>query len=403
MLKKTESKIINQSPKRLRDKYPSIVAEYMNEVREDYDKIIKAFSLQKVLRPLPGDYIPPRYSFKFKRLGKTENYEQYCKNREKIKRILMLPHPFIRCIIDFSYTDFPAIFNDFSKYRPMGEKGIHDLRDFTKKDLAENTAFLKKHFYPKIVKVFRKYYISPTKFKLNFTKNQWRRAICCASGLICRQINELKIRTIEHLNEVILHNDKIPFLKIIAICDNQVDLCPTINEIYVMYHDFITSISEVGDNLDPLEVLIDEAKFTTNKSTLKVQLNDIILKDAHERIDISLRATYQPIETYLQDFQGIFIGLYSKETKEDLEEFLDETKLFEEYAQKIEDYKFYVEKLKRLVQKEYFNIAIISQSDAINSLRKISDRAITKISQKMISLHRQVILNNPFYSDISFY
>ena len=119
MLKKTEGKIMNQIPKRLRDKYPGIVGDYMDDVREDYDKIIKAFSLQKVLRPLPGDYIPPRFDFAFKRLGRTEHYEQFCINRDKIQRILMLPYPFIRCIIDYSWRDFPKIFNDFSKYREV--------------------------------------------------------------------------------------------------------------------------------------------------------------------------------------------------------------------------------------------------------------------------------------------
>ena len=197
--------------------------------------------------------------------------------------------------------------------------------------------------------------------------------------------------TIEHLNEIILHNDQIPFLKIIAICDGQVDLCPSIGEIYTMYHDFITSISELGDNLDPLEILIDEIKFPTTKLNMKIQLNDIIISDAHDRIQISLKSTYLPIEKYLECFQEDFIGLYSEETKEALEEFLDEQKSFEEYSEKIDDYKFYENKLKRLVQKEYFNIAIISQSDAISSLRKMSDKAINQISQEMINLHRQVI------------
>lgn len=96
MLKKTEQKIISYSSKRLRDKYPSIVSEYMNEVHSEYDRLMKAFSMNKLLKPLPEDFIPPRDEFQFKRLGRTENYEKYCKNREKIRKNLFIIYPFVK-------------------------------------------------------------------------------------------------------------------------------------------------------------------------------------------------------------------------------------------------------------------------------------------------------------------
>lgn len=96
MLKKTEQKIISYSSKRLRDKYPSIVSEYMSEVHGEYDRLMKAFSMNKLLKPLPGDFIPPRDEFQFKRLGRTENYDKFRKNREKIRKNLFIIYPFVR-------------------------------------------------------------------------------------------------------------------------------------------------------------------------------------------------------------------------------------------------------------------------------------------------------------------
>lgn len=238
MLKTTEQKIINYTAKRLRDKYPSIVKDYMTEVHEEHDRLMKAYSMNKLLMPLPDDFVPPRDIFQFKRLGRTENYENFLKNRQKIEMNLMLLHPFVRCIHYYSSIDFPLILNDFSKYRAMGEMGIHDIRDFTKKDLAENSAFIYKVWFPKIIQIMRNHYAKQTKCR--FTRKQWQKAWNCATGLIVRQINELKMRTIEHLNEVILSRSRIPFLKIIAICEtNVIDLCPTIEEIFDMYHCFI--------------------------------------------------------------------------------------------------------------------------------------------------------------------
>lgn len=242
MLKTTEQKIINFTAKRLRDKYPSIVNDYMSEVHEEHDRLMKAYSMNKLLQPLADDFVPPRDTFQFKRLGRTENYENFLKNRKKIETNLMLLHPFVRCIHYYSSIDFPLILNDFSKYRAMGEMGIHDIRDFTKKDLAENSAFINKVWYPKIIQIMKKHYAKQMIYRL--TRKQWQKAWDCATGLIVRQINDLKMRTIEHLNEVILCSSKIPFLKIIAICERSViDLCPTIEEIFEMYHIFIGSLN----------------------------------------------------------------------------------------------------------------------------------------------------------------
>lgn len=237
MLKTTEQKIIKYSEKRLRDKYPSIVADYMAEVHEEHDRLMRAYSMNKLLKPLPDDYVPPRDTFQFKRLGRTENYENFLKNRKKIEQSLMVLYPFVRCIHYYSNIDFPLILNDFSNYRGMGELGIHDIRDFTKKDLSENSAFIKKVWYPKIVKIMKTHYGRQNKYKL--TRKQWQKALDCASGLITRQINDLKMRTIDHLNEVILQSNQIPFLKIIAICESNIDLCPTLEEVFEMYHSFI--------------------------------------------------------------------------------------------------------------------------------------------------------------------
>ena len=96
MIKKTEQKIISYSSKRLREKYPTIVSEYMSEVHAEYDKLMRAFSMNKLLKPMPDDFIPSKDEFNFKRLGRTENYEKFLKNREKIKKSLFIIYPFVR-------------------------------------------------------------------------------------------------------------------------------------------------------------------------------------------------------------------------------------------------------------------------------------------------------------------
>lgn len=197
------------------------------------------------------------------------------------------------------------------------------------------------------------------------------------------------MRTIEHLNAVILNRHEIPFLKIIAICDERIDLCPTIEEIYEMYHNFIDLINEIGNNLDSIEFLIaDKTKFENVRLSIKVELNETVLHDIHSSLQRVLTTSYSPIMMYLETFQHEFYGLSSDQARRELNEYLTVERTFEEYFEEVEKYKLYIDKLKLLVQKEYFNEAIVSQSDAVCGLRNISERLIKRIVDKIITQHK---------------
>lgn len=124
---------------------------------------------------------------------------------------------------------------------------------------------------------------------------------------------------------------------------------------------------------------------------IKIELNDIILKNAHVKIQESLEISYAPIDVYLESFQHEFYGLRAKQVQKDLDEYLSVDRSFEEYFEAVGSYQHYIDKLKLLVQKEYFNEAIISQSDAIGSLKKIGERCIQRITDEVVKKHKAEI------------
>ena len=154
---------------------------------------------------------------------------------------------------------------------------------------------------------------------------------------------------------------------------------------------FLESINEIGNNLDPLEFLIDKTKFDNPRINIKIELGEVIIKNAHEKIQNSLEIAYAPIEDYLLAFQNEFCGLRSQQVKRELNEHLAEEKTFDEYFEAVESYQVYIDKLKLLVQKEYFNEAIISQSDAIGSLKRIGERCIERITDEIVKKHKMEI------------
>ncbi|EAT40340.1 AAEL007918-PA [Aedes aegypti] len=385
MLSRTEEKILSFVPKRLRQQYPTALANYMVDVHEDFDKVMKAFSCQKIFKPAPDDYVPPREKFEFKRLGRTPNYKNFLKHKAAIQKNLLIPHPFIRCIIHYSYSDFPPVLNDYTKYRMKDEITLNELRDMAKKELQGYNNFIAQEWYPKVTRILKKHYDRRT-----LPKSMWPKVINCASGLINRQLTEMKLRTIEHLRQTVLNVHKIPQMKVIAICDDGVvDLFPSLNDIFSVYQNAIEDIAMVGSRLDPLENMIDAQAFVTKFSFMKVVVGDITLQEAHNALQLALEKTFEPLAKYLKDFQEEFAGLISPEIRRELDEFLSEPRSFEEYLEKIDYFQAYNEKIKNMVMKEYFYVAIVNQSDAIGSVRKMVREYIERIASHIAVEHRK--------------
>ncbi|EAA13034.3 AGAP011441-PA [Anopheles gambiae str. PEST] len=387
MLTKTEEKILSYVPKRLRAQYPAVLSAYMTDVHAEFDKVMKAYSCQKVLKPGPDDYVPEREKFEFKRVGRTENFRNYLRSKAYIQKNLLLPNPFVRCIVHYAYTDLPEYLNDYARYRTGEEITLNELRDLIKKDLQAVGGLIAGQWYPKIVAILKKHYERRT-----LPKSMWPKVLNCAGGLINRQLNEAKLRTIRHLRETLLNVRQIPQMKILAICDDGIDLFPSLNDIYSVYQNAIDDVMAVANRLDCLETLVDPASFEPKSSPyLRVGIAERCVQEAHEQIQQALLIAFQPLAEYLSGFQAEFAGLLCPSTKEEMDEFLSEPRSFDDYIAKIEEFQLYKEKIRAMVQKEYFPMAIVNQSDAIGSLRKIVERYIDRIANHIAIEHRREI------------
>lgn len=382
MLTTTENTILSFSPIRLRKKYPSIVKEYMAEVHSEFDRLIKIFSYQKVLVPAAGDYIPERDHFRFKRLGKTPRYNVYLKNRERIKKILMSPYPFMRAIVHYAHKDFPKVLIDYSKYRQRGEISIYDLKELITDDLRDNKKFLKKEWYPKILKIMFKYYR-----KQMPPRHTWRHVISCAAALINLQINDLKMRSIDYLNEVLLNPYEIPFLGVRAICDRNYDLLPTLQEIFDIFHNFNEAVLLVGKSLPSIEFGIDPEKFPAKREFFKIGIGKSYPAEAHDRLQATLEKAYAPVLEHLANFRNTFQYLYSMEGQKRLTEYLEIPHTFDEYLNEIELISVGIDKLRSVVLRQYFEYCVIHQREAIISIKAYADGLVAQVAQIILKNH----------------
>ena len=113
-------------PLRMRQRFSDIFEAQMREVKERYLEEMRRTSLRCVLRLAEdgsGDWMgvpdPP-----YKRLGRTENYEQFRRNRAIIARKYYLSSKLTRAILSKAHKRLPPLICDFRKYR---EKGYLDF------------------------------------------------------------------------------------------------------------------------------------------------------------------------------------------------------------------------------------------------------------------------------------
>lgn len=408
MLKTTENKILKFVPSNVRIPLssPQIIKNYMLDVHSEFIAILRKYSLQNILVSFRDENDDDNHektkqndanilskSF-YKHFGRTKNYPTYLKRRKFIEKTLLIPYPFIRYIYYYAAIDFPMILNDYGVYKTndKGEQISYAINDFAKaakKDLDDNQIFLKKIWYPKVAKLLKKYY------KRNVVaKSMWPKILKCAIGLMNRQINELKIRTFNHIYEIISDHFRIPYFKVkILYSQNNVELYPSFNDIYKIFSRIFDDIASVGQNLEIFESNIDAQYFAaaTQSSELyiTIQISDVYMNEAKRKLYETLRVAYEPILNYLEEFQQKYCGLYGAETKCEIYAYFRESHTFDEYLEKIKVFDQYIHSLTRCVSNEYFNIVTINQSEVIKDLRKIAEQYRRQITDQVLLEHRK--------------
>lgn len=386
----TENKILNSVDPKHRKKYPNIIRAYMGDVHEEFDHIMRAYSMQKFLRPAADDFIPPRMPFEFKFAGKTSRYHIYLRNRQLLARNLVIPFPFIRCILNYSKTDFPVTLNDYGAYKlnNKGRQQLLDLNEFYKlaeHDLKDNVMFLKKDWYPKIVKVIRRHYRRHT-----VAASLWPRIFACANGLINRQITEVKIRTFENIFEMLTNVNKVPILRLDIVYSNYtLDLEPKFMDIFRTYCKIFSDICDIGQNLPSLELQIDSQEMKGCRDFIRAEMERAYMQVVNAKLQSRLRVGFGPVLKYLVQFKKDFLGLTAPEVNNNLTAFLAEPRTFEELLDRIEIFKDFIWRLRSLPQMEYFTMAQVNQTRAISGLRTVAQTYIDRITKNIVLAHQR--------------
>lgn len=216
----------------------------------------------------------------------------------------------------------------------------------------------------------------------------WQKAFNCAKGLINRQLTELKIDTFQHIFDILNDRTRTPYFIFQAIYTNyKIELYPSLIDVLNTFRNIFRNIFMVGTKLPTLEPQIDRHIFQANEPFLKIEISESFMDEMLNKLEMTINRTYKPILDYINIFQEKFYYLYSEETRKNLSHFLSEQRDFNEYLKKIESFQEYIIVLQKVVQNEFFNIAMLNQSKAIMGLRTTTKEYIEEIANQIAAEH----------------
>lgn len=391
MPRRIRRKIVNSTQQRFQIKCSTAIKNYMTDVEKQYVETIKLFNVNRFVKPITddGNADEKKETFRFKQAGRTEHHKKFLRYRKQLKDKLFIPYPFIRFIVHSSFLCFPTVLNDYSAYK-RSKGGINiwlELVEFegaAQRDLENNSIFLREDWYPKIVQVILKHYR-----KRIFPTHLWPRMLACAKGLINRQITAIKIKTFEHIFDVLKKRIKMPPIKFLAVCSNgRIELQPSFRQLRNSYHRIFKNIASIATKFPPLEPMIDRVAFMTNETYLKIDIGEVTYNQLLERLDVELEKTYAPVLNYVETIEDEYYDLFSDEIRIDLDNFLSEPRHIDSYFEKIAFFRRFIEKLQRTVQSQIFDNAMVNQSKALIGLKTIAHDFIDEIIDRMSNDHK---------------
>lgn len=387
-----KSKILSFSSKYLKEKFPKVVEVYMADVHEEYSRLMKVYSMKRILQTPPfehenvEDFDLLQKKFIFKHSGKTALHKYFLENRRRLSKKLLICYPFVRAILAISEKEFPEVIHDFStKMLPLEATTLSSYFKMLKTDVEKNSQYIRWTWYPKIIGIIKKHFR-----KRILPLNRWHRVYPCLEGLINRQINNLKERTLNKLLIICGNRRMIPQFKFTLECDDHsgdVELNPSFTTIVETFNLIAFEIANVATKMEPLQPQIDPSLAQYSKEFLRIKMNEIYLEEYLHILKETLTRTYLPIKNYVRWYKEKYFNLYSSEMTINLENFLNEPREFHEYFNKIEYYSEYINQLRSEPYQECFENGLINSYQATRKLQEIAEMHIEKISQEAVLKH----------------
>ncbi|XP_059054918.1 dynein axonemal heavy chain 12 [Achroia grisella] len=381
MLKSWERKICSLIPSKLRQTFPSMMEELIEESKNEWNRNIHDLAVKTVIREVPG--VPrKRYEepyFKFK--GVTELHDKMVKYRKKLQDGSLLLHPFIRLILESSGRMFPTAIIDLAKYRVKGPMNLEEFQNNVMDMIKRADYLVSSTWYSVLVQ-----WLKNPRCLRGMRPKRIPGFVKCATKMISIQIQELMRRSIDAIIESLYDADSIPILNIALDFNGEFVYDPSLETVYSVYHGIADAISNISQRLMPIEQYL---KIPYNYDALPVLYNEWLYKDGHERLQKRLDAVFTPLIQYLERLRNEYNMLYGAPAKAALIRFINDTPEFDRGRDKIKYFQSIYSDITAVLENEYFNCAVVCQLRMVDGLKSKTLEFVNDIIIGIVNGHME--------------
>ncbi|KAJ8717801.1 hypothetical protein PYW07_005731 [Mythimna separata] len=379
MSKDWERKICSLVPTKLRNQYPILMEELIQESKMEWNKNLHGLAVKTIIRDEPGvsriRYQEPHFKYK----GVTENYGKMLAFRRKLADGALILHPFIRLVLESAEKMFPEYIIDLAKYRAQGAMKLNVFLTKVLEEIKRADYLVSSSWYGILVN-----WLKNPRCLRGLPRKKIPDFVKCATKMIAMQIQELMRRSIEAIIDGLKDPETVLILHLDLDFDGEFIYDPTLEYVNEVFHNIADTICKMSQRLMPIEQYL---RMPYDYDALPVHYNDWLHRDGHKRLQNQLDAVFKPLRLYLEKLRLDYSMLYGTPAKEALLKFIEAGEKFVVCRDKIKYFQEIDSEITAVVENEYFNCATVRQLRMVDGLKRKAREFVNDLIGGIISAH----------------
>ncbi|XP_072767052.1 dynein axonemal heavy chain 7 [Anoplolepis gracilipes] len=385
-----EGNILKLIPRKDRRIHSSFISSVLDEVKEIYFEDMKDFVLRTILsckmykrRHIPCEKCDVPAGSKWSITEKDTTYDRtiFLKHRSLLAERYFLSHPIIRHVINTAHRILPTVICDFERYREFGTLTLHSFRDIILKDVKRGTLVIANQFYTETFEAVQK-----SKQLKSISAKRLPRFMRCLTNIFVQQILNAMMRSIDHIIGVMKDGRFCPQIEFQLVCEgDRLVTKPEVEEVFSTYHNIISSITNIAQDLMPLEEWLD---MKAKEKYIKIAPADWFIERSHRSLEEILDALFRPVNEHVAFVSTEFGDVCTSSVESRISSLTSERPDFDAYLAHIYKYNEYLSKANCMLSNLYYSVGKLEQSSAKESLRHICHDVINVLTMELVEYHR---------------
>ncbi|KAF7662821.1 hypothetical protein LDENG_00225550 [Lucifuga dentata] len=312
-------------------------------------------------------------------------YDNFIKNRKKMKEDLYVIHPIMQAILDLGCMTFSSlVLVNLSGYRATGPVDCKSLQNKLALDVKRTEDHIMNTWYPKVIQLVTS---ENTLWQLKRHKANFF-FFRCANTLISNQLKSLLQRNVEGFVSLFdsSTSEHLPLFRMaLTFDDEKMEIYPTLHDLEEAVLEILNAIASALQKVQTLQSWIskDTAAF------IEAEVPNDVLAWAQVTVKTAVRKNLEEPDKHLQKYVDNYDWLVNGTAQARVEKFLEEEHSFVEYTELVEEFLVLSKEILSLPAKAHFTMVHLDCEELKQGLANKAKSFADILLKKLISSHRE--------------